>query len=222
MSNRKKKRLLLGGTMAVGIVLATSSVAFACTVYWGQIGISGNGTGNSSKLIVGNPNGGAFNWCPTDVPSSTDTSNWGTYWPTRVTDSLTVGMKPSQDCLPTWSGGPTVNKLPAGGYSVGISSGYWGEDNLTDEENCHSLEGMLSDGITPKAGSPGYGHKIANDTFIVDSSGNGRVTYSGTTLTNALDSANRNAGWYTVCVYYDNEGVPNQRIESNAANFKQV
>lgn len=208
MAHTRTKRIFAGSATALGIMLAVSSVAFACTAFRGEITIRGNGTGSSDKSVVGDPGSSGnltFQWCATtpDVPLSTASeTDKASYWPTRVDDSLTVGVRTTQSCKHSL----TENKLPAGNYSVGISSGYWGEDDVTDEDNCHSLEGNTAN----------LGQRIDNATFSVGNDGKGGETYSGTTLTNALDDG---AGWYTVCVYLHNL---QPFAPANAANFKAV
>lgn len=211
--NKSKKRFLLGSTAALGIILATSSVAFACAVYRGQITTTGDGLNNASKSIVGDPGPSGFyvfQWCATspDVPLSTASeTSWASYWTTRVDDSLTISVQSSTQCKHS----AASNQLPEGEYHVGISTGYWGEDDATDEDNCHSL----LDTNVPNRGviidQPG-----ASTGFDVNSSGVGSKTYNGTTLSNGIDEG---AGWYTVCVFLDDGGPFSP---ANAANFKAV
>lgn len=204
----RKRRFLLGSTAAVATILVFASAAFACTTFRGNITVSGNGTGNVSQTIPGDP-ASTFQWCNVSPPafgSGSTESEKESFWTARTSDSsptLAVGVSPASVCVPS---GETNNKLPAGTYYVGVSNGYWDESNqgfaFGEEDNCHSIEG----GGT-------VGDRI-DTSFTVGTNGVGSEVFSGATLNTAV-----NLGWNTVCVYLHNL---QPFAPANAANFKSV
>lgn len=206
---RSKRRLLLGGAMAVGVVLALASTAFACTVYYGKLTVGGNGTLNQDKAINGNGSG-AFQWCGTVPAYTAADSTKSSFWTTRTNDSspsLTVATAAATSC--------GTHKLESGTYSVGISNGFWDEsaDGFAagEEDNCHS--------ILPSSTYTGPKGTIIATNFSINSSGVGSATYSGTTPSGATLSNEINLGWNTICVMKD---TGQQFAPANALNFKSV
>jgi hypothetical protein len=200
MRTRTKKGLLTGGALTSAVLLAGMSGAYGCTVYRGNLTATGNGTGNASKTITGDPNNGTFEWCGTTPAfgSGSTQAQKLAFWTTAVSASapsltISTSVDSTSACRPfTVSHGVTTyqnNYLPTGTYSVGISNGFWDESpqgfDTGEEDNCHTLE---------TSSGPGYGTRI--DQAFSITNGVGSKTYSSTDLAGTV-----NSGWNTVCVY---------------------
>lgn len=205
---RSTRRALFGTASTLAVVFALASTAFACTVYYGKLTVSGNGTGNASKSIDGNGSG-AFQWCGSVPAFTASDSTKSAFWTTRTNDaspSLTVSTAAATACGNT--------KLEGGNYYVGISNGFWDESAQGfadgEEDNCHSLIGT----------STGPKGTIIDSGFAINATtGVGSATYSGTTPNGTTLSDTINLGWNTICVF-KNTGV--EFAPANALNFKSV
>lgn len=180
----------------VAVLLSIASAAWACTVYLGDITVTGNGAGNASLTVdAEGMTVPEMVWCdPVPHTSATDASQ-SAYWTARVngaSPSITVSVAPNDGCSGGVGGG-VGTQLQAASYNVRILPGYMDEDPFTNggPHNCHGTSGGT----------------LLSSSFGVSAGGTGSATYTPSSLA---------TGWWSVCVYHPSAA------DANAQDFKVV
>lgn len=199
----RKRRGVLVGTGAIALAMVVTSAAWACTVFYGNLTVSGNGTGSVNQTIAGDP-GDGFNfmdWCPAVPTHGTSGNGWNenakaAFWTVRTDNAnplLSMSVAPSEDC-----DAEVANQLPEGTYTVTHRQGYM-DVGGSPHHNCHGTTGDVVDG-----------------SFNVASDGTGS---GGPYDLDATSSPN--PGWHSICIWLPDPEMTGF-APANALNFKNI
>lgn len=144
--NRRERRRIAFGAAAGAVLLSTASVAYACTIFMGQMTVTGNAKGPDGKIhsvtVVGDPNGG-MTYCGDPTGTGTLPAGTGHTYVNSVTppdSNVEVSVAPTT--------GDCASQLPDAVYNVNFTDDPGAYTNVTDDTRQWQVDCMYYDGQT--------------------------------------------------------------------------